>query len=420
MKTKDELHTELAKVNTVMKWCLKSESAPRINAMLDLARSEPGIPVLPEALDRDPWLLNCPNGTLELKTGTLREHRRADLITKLCPTPYSSNANCPAFERFLDAVFQGDGEVITFVQRFLGYCLTGDVGEQILPIFWGVGSNGKTTLLNAVLSVLGNEYVLTANEDLLVKPKGERHLTELAQLFKVRLVIASETEEGSPLNENRVKGLTGGDRIRARRMREDLWEFDPTHKLILVTNHKPKVRGRDHALWRRLRLVPFEVVFWKPEDYPAGGACLDPRLRADRTIPEKLAAEREGILAWLVRGCLDWQRHGLNTPAKVLTATREYRDAEDLVAQFVAERCVLGQDRYRVRAAELYQTFKLWLKSAGEEEMSQRTFGERIGCLDGVRRHTADGTWYGGIALRPQGTGSVGQENTGAAEPRNL
>jgi putative DNA primase/helicase len=400
MKTRAEVKEELALAHETMKWCLKSESANLINAMLDLARSEPGIPVLPDEMDRDPWLFNCPNGTLELKTGTLREHRRGDLITKMCPTKYHPGATCPAWERFLDAIFQGDGELITFVQRFLGHCLTGSVTEQILPIFWGVGANGKTTLLNTVQAVMGNDYTLMANEDLLVKLHGNRHPTEIAQLFQVRLVIAEETEEGATLNEKRIKALTGGGRLRARRSFENFWEFDPTHKLVLVTNHKPRVRGRDRAIRRRLRLVPFEVVFWNPDDETERKENRPPHLRQDKQLQQKLAAEREGILKWLVDGCLAWQHHGLTTPKKVTDATRTYCESEDLVTQFIQDRCVLGSKDYRVRSTRLYVAFKEWLKQLGEAEISQRAFGEDLGARPGIERTTSNGTWYLGITLR--------------------
>jgi putative DNA primase/helicase len=248
--------------------------------------------------------------------------------------------------------------------------------------------------------VVGKEYSLTATEDLLIKPKGERHPTEMAQLFGVRLVIASETEEGARLHEKRIKALTGSDTITARRMREDPWSFAPSHKLILVTNHRPRVKGKDHAIWRRLRLVPFEQIFWNPDDEANESKTLPPELRQDRQLPEKLAVEAEGILAWMVRGCLDWKSSGLTTPERVLSATRDYRNTEDLVAQFIAERCVTGSKDYRVRASALYHAFKEWLKSIGEEDQSQRVFGENLSDQSGIEKTTSNGTWYLGITLR--------------------
>ena len=209
------LKERLKHLQNVQRWCLESEATPRINAMLESARSEPGIPVLHEELDRDPWLLNCVNGTLELKTGELREHRREDYLTKLCPTPYQPEAACPAWQHFLDGMFQKKAAVITFLQRLLGMCLTGDVSEHVLPIFHGRGANGKTTLINAVLNALGDEYAIKIRTDVLMQPKGERHPTEIADLFGRRLVVASETPQGERLNEAPVKDLTGGERLHA-------------------------------------------------------------------------------------------------------------------------------------------------------------------------------------------------------------
>jgi putative DNA primase/helicase len=392
-----ELQQELAVANQLMKWCLQSESAKHINAALDLARSEPGIPFLPEEMDLNPWLLNCRNGTVELRTGKLREHRREDLITKLCPTEFDPAAPCPTWKRFLGSVFAEDEELITFVQKFFGYCLTGDVSEQVLPILWGGGSNGKTTLLNAIQGTVGSDYVLTANEDLLVKSQHGRHPTEMAQLFRVRLVVASETEDGAQLNEKRIKAMTGGDRITARRMREDFWEFAPTHKVILLTNHKPKVVGTDHAIWRRLRLVPFGVTFWKPDDHQDGGVGLDPQRRVDPQMAAKLAAEQKGILAWLVQGALDWQREGLPVPAKVKVATAEYRTEEDTIAQFLQERCNTHRE-LRVRAETLYQAFRKWCEGQGTEPLSQKKVGAEL-TQRGFERILNNGTWYKGLTL---------------------
>ena len=217
--------------------------AARIAAMIDLARSELGIAVQPEQLDCDPWLLNVQNGTIDLRSGKLRPHDRADLATKIAPVSYDPEATCERWEMFLHSIFAGKASLIDYVKRLLGYSLTGDVREQILGIFWGSGSNGKSTLLNLFMSdLLGPDYALKAPHELLMV-KGDEHPTERADLYGKRLVAAIETDDGKRLAESLVKELTGGDAIRARRMRENFWEFRPTHKLVLCTNHKPSIRG---------------------------------------------------------------------------------------------------------------------------------------------------------------------------------
>jgi putative DNA primase/helicase len=378
----------------------KSEDAKRLRAMASLARSEPNIPILPEILDNDRWLLNCPNGTLDLRTGQLREPRRLDYITRLCPTVYDPRAACPAFSLFLRAVFRDDLKLVQFVQRLLGHCLTGDIREQILPIFWGGGANGKSTLVNAFLETVGRDYAMRATADLLMERRGERHPTELADLFRMRLVITSETSQGRKLNEALVKDLTGGEPIRARRMKEDFWQFSPTHKVILLTNHKPVITGTDEGIWRRLRLVPFEVRFWDPNDPANHGRDLPPELRQDKELAAKLVAERPGILSWLVQGSLDWQQHGLTLPEKVRAATAAYRTSEDLLARFLEECCQSGAD-YRARASILYTAYRGWCEGGGEEPLSRQRFGEAL-TERNFERYTNNGTWYRGLAPRPE------------------
>jgi putative DNA primase/helicase len=403
----DKLKAELRRARAELAWALKSESAPRINAMLDLARSEPGVPILPHQFDRDPWLFNCRNGTLDLRAGELREHRREDYITALCPTDYCPDAPCREWERFLGAVFpdaedEPDHGLILFVQRLLGRCLSGDTSEQVLPIFWGGGANGKSTLVNAVLDTIGGDYAMKANTDLLMASRGERHPTELAQLFGKRLVVASETQEGRRLNESLVKELTGGEPIRARRMREDFWQFSPTHKVLLLTNHKPRVVGDDEAIWRRLRLVPFSATFWDADDPGKDPSLLPENRRQDKRLGEKLAAEREGILAWLVRGCLDWRRDGLTLPEQVKVATREYRQDEDVIKLWLAENCLTGRSDYRCRASALYTNYRAWCERAGEHPLKQKSFGA-VMTDRGFGRETSNGTWYLGLTLRNGG-----------------
>ena len=276
------------------KFALESESAQRLTAMVKLAESECGVPVTPDQLDRDPWLLNCQNGTLEVKTGRLRSHCRADNLTKVCPISYDSKAVSPLWLDILDRTFAGNAKMIAYVQRLCGVWLTGDVSEQVVPIFYGTGANGKSLILGAIQGVLGNDYSMKAAPDLLMAKRTDSHPTERADLFGKRLVCCIETDEGQRFNESLLKELSGGDKVRARRMREDFWEFDPTHKIVLAANHKPFVRGTDHGIWRRLRLVPFTVTI--PDD------------EQDKQLPVKLVAEYAGILAWAVQGCLEWQR----------------------------------------------------------------------------------------------------------------
>jgi putative DNA primase/helicase len=386
MKPKPELEQDLAAAHAVMKHCLKSEAAPRIHAMIDLARSEEGIPILPGQMDRDAMLLNCPNGTLELRTGTLREHRREDYITKLCPVPYDATATCPRWEQFLQEIMAGRQDMVDFLQRLLGYALTGDVSEQILTILHGKGANGKTTLTNTILEMLGADYAMKAAPELLMVRRGEAHPTERADLFGKRLVLCLETDQGGRLAEALVKDLTGGDRQRARRMREDFWEFTPTHKLLLATNHKPMIQGTDHAVWRRVRLVPFTVTLGRD--------------RQDKRLPEKLRQELPGILAWSVRGCLEWQRSGLGEPAAVVEATAGYRRELDALHSFLDECCHVGP-HYRARAANLYGVYCCWCADNHEVPMSQRAFGMALTERE-FERYTDNGVKYRGLAPRAE------------------
>jgi putative DNA primase/helicase len=404
----ERLNAELKRWQSVQAWAVKSEDARRVRSMIDLARCQ--LAITPDRLNRDPWLLNCANGTLDLRTGELREHRREDYITQLCPTPYDPAAGCPTWERFLGSVFPaaevtgqaGNPELIRFVQRLLGYGLTGDVREQVLPFFWGDGANGKSTLLNAVREALGADYCGKAPPGLLLAHKGDRHPTELADLFGRRLALANETPEGGRFNESQVKDLTGGDPISARRMREDFWQFDPTHKLIVCGNHKPRVTGTDHGIWRRIRLVPFAVRFWNPDDQPAEGEQRPEHLRQDKDLPARLRAEAPGVLAWMMRGCLDWQRNGLGSPHEVQSATAGYRAEQDLIGEFIADCCLTGPATYRVRAKALYAAFRKWVELAGERHPpSQREFGLAM-TGRGVERQTSNGVWYVGIALRDE------------------
>lgn len=399
-ETVAELLPEVAKIDdsrdqeAMGRFALASQQAPAIAHMLQLARSD--CPVLPGDFDVDALLLNCPNGTLDLRSGQLREHRREDLLSRLCPTPFNPNAECPEFLKFLDKVFGGRSGLITFAITFFGYCLTGNVREQLTAIFWGEGSNGKSTLLGVIQHVLGSDYMIQAVSDFLVAKRGNRHSTEQFDLMGKRLAVCTETDEGTGLNEALLKQLTGGENIRARPVFKDNIEFAPTHKIVLCTNHKPEIKNTDHGIWRRLALVPFAVRFWDPDKGETG----DDHLKVDKRMMEKLLAEREGILALLVGGCLDWQRHGLRLPKEVLEATAKYRREEDQVQHFLDDCCLRGPN-YQQRAASVYAAYREWIDQQGEPPMTQTKFG-RVISQKGIGTKKSGCNWYVGVALRSE------------------
>ncbi len=345
------------------KHAAKCESEGKLNAMLAMAQSEPGIPVLPDDLDRDPWLLNVLNGTLDLRTGQLRPHRREDLITKCIPVPYDPQAQCPRWCAFLDRIFEAKQELIAYVQRAIGYSLTGDTSEHCIFMLHGPGENGKSTQLQTLLGLLDAYAKKTPTETLMVR-RGESIPNDVARLRGARLVVAVEAEAGRRLAEAMVKEVTGGDTIAARFMRQEWFEFVPQFKIWLATNHKPRIIGTDRAIWRRIRLIPFTVII--------------PKAEQDRQLGEKLQEEWPGILAWAVRGCLDWLAHGLGEPKEVTRATEEYRAEQDVLGAFLEECCYQKTEAVAL-AKDLYAAYRRWCESNGERYTSQQDFGRRLG-----------------------------------------
>jgi putative DNA primase/helicase len=345
-----------------IKWALSSESDTRIQAMIRLAQSEPGIAISPDWLDTDPWALNVLNGTLDLRTGELRSHRKEYLISKLAPVEYDATADAPLWRGFLHRILDGSESLKSFMQRFAGYCLTGDTSEKCLSLWYGKGDNGKTTARETFVAMMGSYATRTSAETLLVKREGAIP-NDLARLKGARFVHASETEEGQRLAEGLIKDITGRDTISACFLHREWFDYKPEFKVVLTTNHRPIIRGTDAAIWNRIRLVPFNVSI--------------PEKEQDKDLPNKLLEELPGILAWAVAGCLDWQRNGLGKPTEVAEATRDYREEMDILQQFIDDCCVTGS-ACEADSGDLYSTYTSWCERNGEKPVAQRTLGVKL------------------------------------------
>jgi putative DNA primase/helicase len=358
----DQLLKLEEEIKALSAWAAKCESLATQNAALGLLRKLLDVPV--ERIDSNPWLLNVDNGTIDLKTGRLHVHNPENLITKLAAVAYDRDAMAPRFLQFLSEIFQRDAAVVEFVQRWYGYAATGDAREQKILIKHGPGGNGKSTLGEAIDGVLG-EYSTPATLGLLTGKAGASdtaHLAEIADLRGRRLVAASESEDGAKLKEALLKQLTGGDTLKGKRLYGQLFAFKPTHKLELLTNHKPVIKGSDFSIWRRIMLLNFPVKYGSAADVAAGEAMAV----RDTTLGAALKAEAAGILAWIVEGTRLWLAEGLKPPRTVLDANAEYRQQQDHVAEFLTECCTLAPGG-RVALKELYASYKAWCHDAGRE-----------------------------------------------------
>jgi putative DNA primase/helicase len=352
--------------------------------LLKLARSAEGIAIEPNQLDSNPWLLNVENGTLDLKTGTLQPHDPADFITKLAPVRFIESADCPGWRKFTSEIMAGDPELTAFLRKLCGYWCTGIVRDHVLPICYGTGANGKSVFLNTIMAMLGDDYAMKAPGDLLLSKKHDAHPTERADLFGKRLVVCIETNAGKRLDESLVKELTGGDSIRARRMREDFWQFDPTHKLAIASNCKPAVHGTDNGIWRRLRLVPFTVTI--------------PAKQQDQELPERFLGELPGILNWALLGCMEWQAEGLGEPTAVMAATESYRAESDPLGDFLSECCVVAPHA-KVRGGDLYAAYKTWCERTAADPDNNTVFGRKMNERGFHVEHTRGGKVRTGLGL---------------------
>jgi putative DNA primase/helicase len=343
----------------------RTEAARKLAAMLELAKTEEGIAIAPEAFDAEPWKFNTATGTLDLTTGKLLPHCTEDMLTNLSVAEWRGpNATAPLFEKFLSEAMDGDQEKIDFLQRAAGYTLSGDMREQVFLFLHGPEAAGKGTFIRAIADVMGT-YSRPTEIQTFLTARRDAVRNDVASLVGSRLVTASEPEDGQVFDEGLIKILTGQDRTTARFLFREAFEFAATFKLWLQGNHRPHIKSTGGAMWRRLLIVPFTKTV--------------PENRRDKTLGDRFRTpeERAGILAWMVRGCIEWQRAGLRPPASVRAAVADYRKAEDRLAPFLEE-CTSASEHGQVPAGQLYTAYKAWAEANGERPMSKRALGIRL------------------------------------------
>jgi putative DNA primase/helicase len=359
-----------------------SQQQPRLKAMVELSQSLPTLAAKASDLDSHDMLLGVANGVVNLKTGKLQPACRDLLLTRHSSVKFDAAARCPLFNIFIGQVTGGDKTLATYLQRVLGYSLTGNTTEQCLFFLYGNGANGKSTFLNIAKELVGADLAKqTPSETLMAKRPAASN--DLARLHNVRVVIANEVEDGSLLAESLVKQMTGGEALTARFLYTEHIEFIPKFKLFIAGNHKPMIHGRDGGIWRRVRLIPFEVTV--------------PANKRDKNLAEKLRAELPGILNWAIKGCRDWQKSGLNEPTSVTDAVTNYRNEMDVIAQWIDAKCKTGV-QFESRAAHAYSSYRFWAESNGYRPMASGTFGRDLGSrFKRVKRN--DGNYYEGIQV---------------------
>lgn len=357
-------------------------AAATVSAVERLARADRRHAATVDQWDADSWLLNTPGGTVDLRTGVLRPSRREDYQTKIAAT--APGGECVQWLRFLDQVTDGSEPLKGFIKRMCGYALTGSTCEHALFFLFGTGANGKSVFINTVAGVMG-DYARTAAIETFIASQSEKHPTDLAGLQGARLVTAVETEDGRRWAESKLKALTGGDKIAARFMRQDFFEFVPQFKLVIAGNHKPGLRTVDEAMRRRFNLLPFTVT-------------IPPRER-DSELTERLRAEWGGILQWMIEGCLEWQRDGLNPPEAVRNATDQYMADEDSFGRWLDDCCVTKRGCW-TPASALFQSWQQWCEKYSEHAGSQKRFSQNLESRGFVGERTSAARGFTGIALR--------------------
>ena len=381
---------QMAKVRNdkfLFKHAVKSESEMKLKSMVNLTRCEKGIAVNNNQFDSDSYLLNCKNGTLNLETGELRLHTREDYLTRKIELNYDPNLDCPEWKRFLMTVFQGDTQIIDFMQKAVGYSLSGSIKEQCIFILYGIGMNGKSTFLKHIFRILG-DYALNTPASTLMEKYNDSIPNDIARLKGVRFVTALESGKTRVLAEAQIKQLTGDDPISARFLHCEYFDFFATFKIFFATNHKPNISGTDKGIWRRIRTIPFEKVIAQEE--------------VDKELDGKLSKEYEGILAWAVEGFKKWQQEGLGEVAKIIEATNEYQEESDVIGSYIEERCLVGPE-CKVQTSVFLKDVQSWAKDNGLRYVNRNEFIDYMKRKGFVKERQTCGEGRGNIFWRGVG-----------------
>ena len=382
----DAIHSLAPRDDAERKHKVRSLSRRGLEAAAALARRDARIRVTADQLDADPHKLNTPSGVVDVRTGTLTPAAPDQLHTRITGVPYTAGAAAPRWQQFLADTFQGDQEMIAFIQRLAGYSAAGVVTHHVLPFLHGAGGNGKSVFLDVLIALLG-DYASTAPADFLMTG-GREDENAVARLAGLRLVVCSEVAQGSHFNEAKIKLLTGGDRLTARFLYQRHFTFTPSHTLWLMANHQPKVDAGGESFWRRLRLLPFTTVV------PA-------EQRVEGLAQQLIDAEGPGILAWIIDGARDVLAHGLREPDSVMAATAQYAEEEDALARFVAERChVGGGSLVRVATRDMRSAYENWCRDEGEKPLSRQLLGRELRTRYGITDPRSNGRrYYAGVTL---------------------
>jgi putative DNA primase/helicase len=368
----------------IEKFAMISESVRRREAFVKAAQYIKELNIGCDDLDPDPRLLNVRNGTIDVMTGEFREHRQEDMITKVANVDYDPKADCPLWKQFIREIMDYKTDIVNFLQTAAGWALTGDNSEQVMLILFGSGANGKTTFLNTVMHILG-DYAIATPTETFMKKSGDQNTNDIARLRGTRFVATTEAEQGRRLSEPLIKKITGNDQMTARFLYGEYFNFTPTFKIWMATNHKPVIKGTDYGIWRRIRLIPFTTRIEEEKQ--------------DKHLEAKLKNEASGILNWLLEGTARWKLETLKAPAAILNATDEYRGEMDVIGNFLKERCIQEKET-AIRIRELYKAYSDWCDENKEHAVSERFFSMRLKEMGFEQCRTAEARYWSGLALR--------------------